>query len=96
MIAIESMHKQGNIRSYCELSANFVRFALIIHDVAGKESLQIISHIETIQAEISSSLAQNRMMIKDVKDILDSNVALIKNNVESLKSRVDRLMSIKK
>lgn len=94
MMAIESMHKQGNYIYEVDftLGYNFNSFFSFL----GKQSLQMITHIEAVQAELSSSLAQNKAMMKNVREILGSNVTLIKSNIESLKNRVDRLTPIKK
>ncbi|KAK7573864.1 hypothetical protein V9T40_011055 [Parthenolecanium corni] len=59
----------------------------------GKQSVQTITHLETLQAEIATKLANNNALLNNVKENLSSNISVIKDNVESLKTRVENLLS---
>lgn len=58
--------------------------------------MQTISHLEALQSELAASLANNNTALRNIQENLNSNLAVIKNDVQSLKTRIEALMTAKK
>lgn len=106
MTALESLHRQGKnfffsncllrikkIRTFLSIIILLFEFCWSIFRFTGKQSVQTITHLETLQAEIATKLANNNALLNNVKENLSSNISVIKDNVESLKTRVENLLS---
>lgn len=58
--------------------------------------MQTVSHLESLQSELFANLANNNALLNDVKENMKVNMAIITENVNFLKTKVETLLTTKK